>query len=190
MEKNVAGKWIVFAYGSPSHASAGLPITGDAANITANIRIDGGISDPISDINPTELEGGYYVFDITASESNGDLLLLHPSSVTANVLVEGVPAAIYTSPPNFNDTSIQATGEISIQETEVRSAVGLASANIDNQFTNLDVKTDTIDANVDAIKAKSDQMVFTKANELDANTLSINSATVVGDGNLTPWDGA
>ena len=48
----------------------------------------------------------------------------------------------------------------------------------------------TVDTVVDAIKAKTDQMVFTKANELDANTQSINGATVVGDGNSTPWDGA
>jgi hypothetical protein len=40
------------------------------------------------------------------------------------------------------------------------------------------------------VKTKTDQMVFTKANELDANTKSINSATVIGDGNATPWDGA
>ena len=40
------------------------------------------------------------------------------------------------------------------------------------------------------IKAITDQMVFTKTNELDVNTQSINGATVVGDGNATPWDGA
>lgn len=48
----------------------------------------------------------------------------------------------------------------------------------------------TTDGKIDGVKAKSDQMVFTKANELDTNTKSINSATVVGDGNATPWDGA
>lgn len=41
-----------------------------------------------------------------------------------------------------------------------------------------------------AIKAVTDQMIFTKANELDVNTQSINGAAVVGDGNATPWDGA
>lgn len=184
MEKNVAGKWVVFAYGAPQNAvNAGLPITGDAANITANIRIDGGIANAVDDVNPTELEGGYYVFDITAAETNGDLLSLHPVSSTGDVLVIGVPGTIYTRPPNFNDTSIQATGEISLQDTEVRSAVGLAAANLDSQLS-------TVDSNVDAIKVKTDQMVFTNANELDANTRSINSAGVIGDGNLTPWDGA
>jgi len=42
----------------------------------------------------------------------------------------------------------------------------------------------------DAVKTITDQFVFTKANEVDANTQSINDAAVVGDGNATPWDGA
>ena len=55
-----------------------------------------------------------------------------------------------------------------------------------------DLATDiaTIDTVADAIKVITDQMVFTKANELDVNTQSINGATLVGDGNATPWDGA
>jgi hypothetical protein len=48
----------------------------------------------------------------------------------------------------------------------------------------------TVDTVVGAIKTVTDQMVFTKANELDANTQSINGAAVTGDGNATPWDGA
>ena len=43
---------------------------------------------------------------------------------------------------------------------------------------------------VDAIKAVTDQMVFTKANELDGNMKSINDATVTGDGSATPWGSA
>ena len=49
---------------------------------------------------------------------------------------------------------------------------------------------DTVDTVADAIKVITDQFVFTKANEVDANTKSINGAGVVGDGNATPWDGA
>ena len=46
-----------------------------------------------------------------------------------------------------------------------------------------------IKAAVDAIKVPTDKLTFTVANELDANTKSINDAEVVGDGNATPWDG-
>lgn len=47
-----------------------------------------------------------------------------------------------------------------------------------------------IDTVVDAVKVVTDKIVFTVANQVDANTKSINDATVVGDGNATPWDGA
>ena len=56
--------------------------------------------------------------------------------------------------------------------------------------TTLDGKIDTIDTVVDAVKVVTDKFVFTKANEVDANTKSINDAEVIGDGNATPWDGA
>jgi hypothetical protein len=135
MEKNRNNKWTVFAYGGPGHASVGLPITGIAANITANIRIDGLGPNAIDDVNPTELEEGYYVFDITAAESNGDLLTLIPSSNIPFVIVLGVPGAMWTRPANFNDFSVDATtGRVDVQK--------------------------------------------------------INGATIVGDGNATPWDGA
>ena len=48
----------------------------------------------------------------------------------------------------------------------------------------------TVDGVADAIKVVMDKFVFTVANEVDANTKSINDAEVVGDGNATPWDGA
>lgn len=112
MEKNVAGKWIVFAYGLPNHASPGVAIAGDAANITANIRIDGGAANAVDDVNPTELEDGYYIFDITAVESNGENLLLTPQSATANVQVIAVPGAVWTRPANFSTLGIEADGDI------------------------------------------------------------------------------
>ncbi|MES9841235.1 MAG: hypothetical protein ABW134_11835 [Candidatus Thiodiazotropha endolucinida] len=100
MFKNTAGKWTVYAFGDPDHSTlAGKPVTGDAANITANIRIDGGAANAVDDTNPTELEDGYYVFDITAAETNGDLLTLAPASSTANVIVIGVPGAAWTRDP-------------------------------------------------------------------------------------------
>ena len=84
----------------------------------------------------------------------------------------------------------------------IRTAVGLASANMDTQFaasakatgvsthSAADVRTE-IDSNstqVAAIKAKTDELTFTKANELDANMQSINGVTLTGDGSGTPFD--
>lgn len=94
MIRNQGGIWIVHAYGLPSHSTPGVGIAGDAANITANIHIDGGAANAVDDTNPTEIAGGYYYFNITATESNGDNLLLLPSSTTADVKVVGVPAVL------------------------------------------------------------------------------------------------
>lgn len=97
MFKNTAGqKWTVFAFQDEGGTNPGEPVTGDAANITANLRIDGGAANAVDDLNPTELEGGYYQFDITQAECNGGLLVIAPSSATANVNVIGAPATIYT----------------------------------------------------------------------------------------------
>ena len=111
MQKNTTGqKMIVYAWDTTDLS----PKTGDAANITANLRIDGGAANPIDDTNPTELEDGYYIFDITQVESNGDLLLIAPASSTGNIQVRGVPEAIYTSsftPGDFEVTlTIRTTG--------------------------------------------------------------------------------
>jgi hypothetical protein len=92
MQKNTANKWIVFAF----NKITGDAVTGDAANITANLRLDGGAANPVDDTNPTELEGGYYAFDLTQAETNGDLIVICPSSVTANIAVIGVPGAVWT----------------------------------------------------------------------------------------------
>jgi hypothetical protein len=52
---------------------------------------------------------------------------------------------------------------------DIRTAVGLASANLDTQLTAID---DYLDTEIAAIKAKTDQLVFTVANQVDANALS------------------
>lgn len=95
MLKNTANqKWIVFAFDS----TTGLGKTGDAANITANLRKDYGAANALADTNPTELEDGYYAFDMAQEESNADHLLLCPQSATPNIVVIACPAVIFTEP--------------------------------------------------------------------------------------------
>lgn len=72
-------------------------------------------------------------------------------------------------------------------DTEVATIVTAVGTTIPAALTVID---DFLDTEVAAIKAKTDQLIFTKANELDVNMQSINGATVTGDGNATPWDGA
>ena len=62
-----------------------------------------------------------------------------------------------------------ATGFSTLDAAGVRTAVGLASANLDTQLTAID---DYLDTEIAAIKAKTDQLTFTVANQVDANSLS------------------
>ena len=93
MKKNVAGqKWTVFAFDRTDNT----PKTGDGGNITANVRIDG-VQNAVDDTNPTEQEDGFYIFTITAAESNGDHLVICPASETENIQVIGVPGSVWTT---------------------------------------------------------------------------------------------
>ena len=97
MYKNVGSQKVaVFAWNS----LAETPETGDAANITAEISKDGGASAPTNNANPTELDAidhpGVYLFDLTQSETNADLIVITPSSITANVVFDPLSLLIYT----------------------------------------------------------------------------------------------
>lgn len=70
-------------------------------------------------------------------------------------------------------TEIQA-GLSTLDAAGIRTAVGLATANLDTQLTTID---DFLDTEVAAIKAKTDQLVFTGANRVDANVAAVNNNT-------------
>jgi hypothetical protein len=98
MFKNTAASLLVFAFNRLTN----FPATGEAANITCKVRIDGGSADAIDDTNPTELdataEAGYYRFDLAAAETNGDQLNFIPRCSTSGVQVIALPASIFTEP--------------------------------------------------------------------------------------------
>ena len=87
--KNKAGQKIGLI---ANNLTTGLPQTGDAANITAKISKDFGVAASVSDTNPTELDAvnfpGVYVFELTQSETNADVLTIKATSTTANVSLE------------------------------------------------------------------------------------------------------
>ena len=72
MQKNEATTWFVFAFGGAGHANEGEPIAGDAAQITADLRLDSGAANAIDDTNPTDVLLGLYRFDITAAETDAN----------------------------------------------------------------------------------------------------------------------
>jgi hypothetical protein len=93
-------------------------------------------------------------------------------------------------------------------DASIRAAVGLASANLDTQIADLPTNAElatalaasddavlaavaTVDGNVDAIKAKTDQLTFTVANQVDANAESMNATQINGTGTAVDlWRGA
>lgn len=66
------------------------------------------------------------------------------------------------------------TGFNDLDAAGVRSAVGLAAANLDTQLSTID---DFLDTEIAAIKAKTDQLAFSTANQVDANILALDSST-------------
>jgi len=115
MFKNVAGQKIaVFAWDNAS----GAPKTGDAANISAQISIDGGTTAATNDTAPTELDAtdapGIYLFDMTQAESNGDLIILSAVSSTADIDLQ--PVIIYTRP--VDSSSATSGGSVNIAATQ------------------------------------------------------------------------
>ncbi len=115
MQKNTASqKLIVFAFDS----TTSLPKSGDAANITAYVSKDYGAVTVLGDTSATEMDAtnakGYYLFDLTQTETNADTLLFSAKSVTSNIVVVGAPATVFTTAPNFNLTSIDSNGRLDI----------------------------------------------------------------------------
>jgi len=102
--KNTAGQKIgVFAY----TASTGAAKTGDAANITCYESIGFAAADQLDDVNPTELDAtnmpGWYVFDLTQAETNGEVLIFAPKSSTSGVVLDQIQV--------FTEASVAQTGD-------------------------------------------------------------------------------
>lgn len=171
MQKNVTGqKWIVFAFDRTDNT----PKTGDAANITGNLRIDGGAANAIDDTNPAELEDGYYIFDITQAESNGDMILITPESSTGDIQVIGTPAALYTTAANFNALGIESDGDL----TKV-DLVATTTTNTDMVGTDSALLASSAPTNFGALGIESDGDI-TKVN-LCANTTLVDTVTTNTD---------
>ena len=147
MFKNVASQKIaLFAFDSTNST----PKTGDAANITAYVNKDWAGVTVLGDTSASELSPtnapGWYLFDLTQAETNADTLLFTGKSSILGVVVVGQP--IYTLPASF--TSFIAP----LDAAGTRSAVGLASANLDTQFSGASTQLTAISAKTTNISGK------------------------------------
>ncbi len=141
MQKNVAGQiWTVFAFNRTTNE----PETGDAANITGNLYLDG-VLNAIDDTNPTETEDGFYDFDITQAESNADHISIMPASSTANIQVIGSPASLYTRPPDFQSLAIDGSGIVQSNVKQISDDATPAD-NLELQYDGTGISGDTFPA--------------------------------------------
>jgi hypothetical protein len=132
MFKNTASQHLtVFAF----DATTNLPKSGDAANITAYVSKDDGTVTVLGDTSATEQDAtnakGYYIFDLTQAETNGDKLTFSAKSATANIVVIGAPSVVYTLPANLTsatlgnlDAAVSSRGTSTLTQTQVSGYAG------------------------------------------------------------------
>lgn len=126
--KNTASQKVaVYAYDGN-----GLPVDGDAAQITAQISLDYGASAAVTDTNPTELDAinhpGWYVFDLTQAETNADAIILTPTSSTDGVSFS--PIIIY--PTVFTGTRAGYIDNLSGGAVALASALATIASYVDD----------------------------------------------------------
>ena len=110
--KNVASQKIhIYAYDSTTGAAK----TGDAANITGYVSLDG-TANAIDDTNPAEVDStnmpGLYVFDLTQAETNCNAFALVSKSSTANIRIE--PIIGFTTGGNELDVNVQKINDVAL----------------------------------------------------------------------------
>ena len=144
------------------------------------------------------------LMDNTAVEAAVDAALIAYNSAAGvvsntNLNARTIVAANIPTTTTISDLSDTVTnGHAAITADILVTAQVLTRSDAANATDNLtkinEINTDngsgagTFDPTTDLLTGIG--FTFTKANELDVNTKSINGATVVGDGNTTPWDGA
>lgn len=189
MFKNVAAKFIVFAF----DATSNVPKTGDAANITAYVSKDYGTVTVLGDTSATEMDAtnapGYYLFDAAQAETNADCLLVSGKSATSNIKVLGAPAVIYTRPTTgwLAPTTAGRTLDVS-----AGGEAGLDWANVGSPTTSLALTGTTIavtqKVDVDTIKTNpvvnAGTITFPTTATL-ASTTNITAGTITTTTNLT-----
>lgn len=94
---NTASKVEFYAWDTVNN----VPKTGDAVQIAAYVRIDGGSLTQLADTSAAEISStnapGSYEFDVAAAETNGDHLFFSAKSSTANISLS--PISVNTKAP-------------------------------------------------------------------------------------------
>lgn len=142
-------------------------VTGAVGSVTGNVG--GNVTGSVGSI----ATGGIAATSFAAGAINATAIAadaITAAKVAADVTTE-IQSGLATA------ASIAALNNLS--QADIRTAVGLASANLDTQLTAID---DYLDTEVAAIKAKTDQLTFTVANQVDSNIQYVNDVAVTGTG--------
>lgn len=139
MYKNKSGqKLIAFLYDSTSAVKAGR--TGDAANLTARVSINGGAAATLADTSASEIDStnlpGWYQWDLSAAETNGNILVFRVTSSTANTHPH--LEKVYTSPPAYfidvayrrDESNVRDEYDVRFYDGAEEITGGISSANI------------------------------------------------------------
>lgn len=147
--------------------SSGAAVTGAVIadlNITKN-----GSTAAMSGNTFTHSHNGHYLLTLTTTDTN----TLGRLSISANNSAHAMPVFRYTVLVAAMFDAIVTNGNVSILDAAgVRSAVGLATANLDTQLSTID---DFLDTEIAAIKAKTDNLPTDPA---DASDIAASFATV------------
>lgn len=98
MLKNVAGQGM-FLLAVDTTVTPPSGKTGDAANITGSVSLDGAAATGFATAHPTEIGGGLYWQPISQAGTNGNVLGMYWSSGTAGVRID--PVVVFTSGVNL-----------------------------------------------------------------------------------------
>jgi hypothetical protein len=145
--------------------SAGIAIwywrVGTASVTTITLSALTNLNDSHSDGGFKHIYNGIYRLDLpdSAVQAGVDHVIIAGAMTGAEVVPVHIDLVTY------DKTTAWATSGGGLDAAGVRSAIGLASANLDTQLS-------TIDTVADAIKAKTDSLTFTVANQVDANALT------------------
>lgn len=150
------------------------------------------IGDPVADTNTiykavvTDATGATVGVDIVALQADEDDIQARLPAALVGGRIDASVGAMAANTMTAAATSADFVTEMQLglsvlDQAAIRTAVGLASANLDTQLS-------TIDTVADGIKAKTDSLTFTVAGHVDVNLLKVNGATIVGNGSGTPFN--
>jgi hypothetical protein len=119
--KNTASKITFYAWDTVNN----IPKTGDAGQIKAFYRIDGGTHTDLADTSATAIDDvnapGSYEFNASAAELNGSVILFTAKSSTANIYL--APIVIATTEPVNLDVATGSLGDAQIDDDALGASI-------------------------------------------------------------------